>query len=67
MSSHDVRGGDRYLLCSDGLTHMIDDDVIREAMLADEDPKATAERLVRLANEAGGRDNITVLVVLSLK
>lgn len=57
------RVGDRYLLCSDGLTKMVSDDGIA-AILADNDPLETAvNRLVTAANEAGGRDNVTVILV----
>jgi protein phosphatase len=59
----DARTGDRLLLCSDGLTTMVsDDDVLRLALL-DTDPRVAADRLVDAANEAGGEDNITVLVI----
>jgi protein phosphatase len=63
ITSHDVKPGDRYLLCSDGVTHMVDDDVIRECMSGPSPPKTAAEKLVARANQAGGRDNITALVV----
>lgn len=53
--------GDRYLLCSDGLTDMVSDDVIRGAMLAETIDMAATE-LVRLALEAGGYDNVTVVL-----
>lgn len=53
--------GDRYLLCSDGLTDMVTDDVIRGAMLAETIDMAATE-LVRLALEAGGYDNVTVVL-----
>lgn len=55
--------GDRYVLCSDGLSKMIDDDTIRDAILAHDEPKDAVARLVALANEAGGRDNTTVIAV----
>jgi PPM family protein phosphatase len=55
--------GDRYVLCSDGLVDEVDDDVIAAIVIADEDPQAAADGLVSAANEAGGRDNITVVVV----
>jgi PPM family protein phosphatase len=59
----DARTGDRLLLCSDGLTTMVrDDDVLRIAEL-DADPRDAADRLVDAANEAGGEDNITVLII----
>lgn len=53
--------GDRYLLCSDGLTDMIDDETI-ERNLKLETVDACATELIRLALEAGGYDNVTVVV-----
>lgn len=58
----DLVPGDRILLCSDGLTEMVADDVIAEA-LAGGTPDEVVWNLVELANEAGGVDNITVVVV----
>lgn len=55
--------GDRLLLCSDGLFGEVSDDTISGVLGNESDPMAVAEQLVRLANEAGGRDNITVVVV----
>ena len=55
--------GDRLLLCSDGLTDMVDDDGIAAILTADADPDATCRRLVDAANAAGGKDNVTVVVV----
>ena len=55
--------GDLYLLCSDGLTDMLTDDEIRQALVADHDPlAAAAQRLVERANENGGLDNISVVL-----
>jgi len=54
--------GDLYLLCSDGLTDMVDDAEI-EAILRDEPPTRAAWRLVDRALANGGRDNITVVLV----
>lgn len=59
----DLRPGDRYLLCSDGLTGMVPDDDIRAVLAEGSDPEATCVRLVDEANLRGGPDNITVLVV----
>ena len=60
----DVLGGDIILLCSDGLTEMVGTYEI-EGLLSinEEDMHETARRLVDLANESGGRDNISVIVV----
>ena len=55
--------GDRYLLCSDGLFNEVTDDRIAEMLAETEDPQEAAEILVRMANEGGGRDNITVVIV----
>ncbi len=55
--------GDRLLLCSDGLTDMVTDDEIAAILLADAEPDATCEALIEAANAAGGRDNVTVVVV----
>jgi len=57
------RLGDVYLLCSDGLTKMLTDNVIGNVLRSEEDPKAAVERLVVFANSKGGKDNITVILV----
>lgn len=54
--------GDRYLLCSDGLTDMLDDAEICAALSAESPPAAIASRLVEMALERGGRDNVSVIV-----
>lgn len=54
--------GDLLLLCSDGLTrHVPDEEIAR--IVADEEPDAAVETMVRLARQRGGEDNITVVVV----
>jgi hypothetical protein len=56
--------GDRFVLCSDGLVDEIDDDAITEVIRSHpDDPDAAAQALVDAANAAGGRDNITVVVL----
>lgn len=55
--------GDRYLICSDGLFNEIDDNRIAATLRRLADPDDAARELVRLANDAGGRDNITCIVV----
>jgi protein phosphatase len=56
-----ARAGDIYLLCSDGLTTMIREDRIAAALAGTDSLDEAVSRLVREANEAGGRDNITVV------
>jgi protein phosphatase len=58
-----VRPGDRLLLCTDGLTSMVSEDQIEEALRSVPDVQEAAKRLVQMANEAGGMDNTTVLVL----
>ncbi|HVC70499.1 MAG TPA: Stp1/IreP family PP2C-type Ser/Thr phosphatase [Acidimicrobiales bacterium] len=55
--------GDRFLLCSDGLTNEVVPDLITSVLATISDPKAAAEKLVSLANESGGNDNITAVVL----
>ena len=59
----DLRPGDRILLCSDGLNGMVEDDDIAAALGAAAAPEAVCERLVDLALQGGGLDNVTVVVV----
>ncbi len=58
-----LKAGDRILLCSDGLTDMLDDARIAAILHESTDPADAADSLVAAANEAGGIDNITVVVV----
>jgi protein phosphatase len=55
--------GDRFLLCSDGLTNEVVPDLITSVLATIRDPHAAAERLIDLANESGGNDNITAVVL----
>ncbi|HEX5097527.1 MAG TPA: Stp1/IreP family PP2C-type Ser/Thr phosphatase, partial [Acidimicrobiia bacterium] len=59
----EVAEGDRVVLCSDGLTTMVRERDVERIMAAGNDPQRTAEALVDAANEAGGTDNITVIVL----
>jgi len=54
---------ERFLLCSDGLTSEVEDHQIEACLRTNLDPQKAAEELLRRALEAGGRDNITVIVV----
>ena len=56
--------GDKFLLCSDGLTEEVDDVTIEAIMSQDAHPKEIADQLLIKALENGGSDNITVLVIL---
>jgi protein phosphatase len=62
-----VRGqtapGDIFLLCSDGLTDMLSDDIIQETVLSSATVENKASRLIDLAKTAGGFDNITVALI----
>ncbi|MFF8243354.1 MerR family DNA-binding transcriptional regulator [Streptomyces griseus] len=58
----EVRAGDRYLLCSDGLSAVVDEAELRAAVIAADDPEAAVRRLVGLAREAGGPDNVACAV-----
>lgn len=61
----EVASGDLFLLCSDGLTKMLkDEEIARRLTAGTSTPLATlAQELINAANEAGGRDNVTVLLV----
>ncbi len=59
----DLRRGDRILLCSDGLTNMVDDDEILKLVRESESMERCIDELVRSANRNGGKDNITVVMV----
>jgi protein phosphatase len=58
----DLAPGDLVLLCSDGLTEMVDDGRIAEVLRDETDVKSACARLVEMANQAGGKDNITVVL-----
>jgi PPM family protein phosphatase len=68
ISSFDVLPGDMYLLCSDGLNDMVDDEEIRLTLLTLQSNLALAgDQLVLSANDNGGRDNISVVLVKVLQ
>jgi PPM family protein phosphatase len=58
-----ARAGDVYLLCSDGLTTMLSEQQIAAALLAHPRLRDAGEALIAAANQAGGRDNITVVLI----
>jgi serine/threonine protein phosphatase PrpC len=60
--SYSVKPGDVILLCSDGLTDMLPERQVAEVLVAAPDLASAAQRLIDAANDAGGRDNITVVL-----
>ncbi|WP_097874059.1 MerR family DNA-binding transcriptional regulator [Streptomyces sp. ms184] len=58
----EVLAGDRYLLCSDGLSAVVEAADLRAAVVAADDPQEAVRRLARLAREAGGPDNVACVV-----
>ena len=63
LQSDDAVPGDTYVLCSDGLSGMIEDQEILEVVKQHEDLDAACMRLIAMANEHGGEDNITAVLV----
>jgi protein phosphatase len=60
---HEVMPGDLYLMCSDGLSDMIDDAGIAQLLLGHELLDSCSHALIDAANDAGGKDNISVVLV----
>jgi protein phosphatase len=58
-----LQPGDRLLLCSDGLTSCVDDRGIQDTVMRAASPQQACEQLVRQANDRGGQDNITVILL----
>jgi serine/threonine protein phosphatase PrpC len=63
VNEHAVQAGDLYLLCSDGLSDMVDDAMIAKIASAEVDLDEKTSQLIDTANANGGRDNISVLLV----
>jgi serine/threonine protein phosphatase PrpC len=59
----ELKPGDTVLMCSDGLTNMIEDEEIKKIVLGQRDIVEKAEKLIDTANENGGKDNITVVLI----
>jgi len=57
-----AKNGSFLLMCTDGLTHMVEEEEIRKIILESAKPEEACDRLVKTANENGGKDNITVIV-----
>jgi PPM family protein phosphatase len=63
LSLRDLRTGDRYLICSDGLSPVVSSEVIGAVLAAAANPAEAIRQLVALAEEAGGPDNISAIVI----
>ena len=59
----ELEHGSQILLCSDGLTNMVSDDQIELVLKEETGPEAKTLKLIQMANEAGGEDNISVVIV----
>ncbi|MBN2376673.1 MAG: serine/threonine-protein phosphatase [Sedimentisphaerales bacterium] len=67
LRSFRLQQNDRLLLCSDGLTDMINDREIAKTLNCQNDPQSACHSLIQAANAAGGHDNVTVLIIDWLK
>lgn len=63
LGLRDLRAGDRYLICSDGLSPVVSTEAISAVLVAAAVPTDTVCQLVALAEEAGGPDNVSVIVI----
>ncbi|RSN53332.1 serine/threonine-protein phosphatase [Actinomadura sp. WAC 06369] len=63
INLHALRPGDRFVLCSDGLSGVVPHEIVRETLISVRSSDEAADRLVDLAIEHGGPDNVTVLIV----
>lgn len=61
LAVREARAGDRYLLCSDGLTGPVSEETLSEALRIS-DPQECADRMIELALKGGGPDNVTVII-----
>ncbi|WP_328446613.1 MULTISPECIES: PP2C family protein-serine/threonine phosphatase [unclassified Amycolatopsis] len=61
LTVREARPGDRYLICSDGLSGMVSDETLAEAVQIP-DPQQCADRMIELALKGGGTDNVTVII-----
>jgi protein phosphatase len=62
VNEHKVEPGDLYLMCSDGLSDMLDDEAIAQILAGDGSLEQKSVQLIDAANANGGRDNISVLL-----
>jgi protein phosphatase len=59
----ELHEGEQILICTDGLTNMVEDTVIHEIMVSETSQEERVKQLVEIANRNGGRDNITVMTI----
>ncbi len=62
-----IREGDRFLLCSDGLTNSVEDAELHRVLLAEDSAEGACRKLVQEAMENGSRDNVTAVVIYAVK
>lgn len=63
LSEVELHKGDVYVLCSDGLTDMVEDDQMEAILKEKERPKEAVQELLKAALENGGRDNVTIMIL----
>ena len=63
IGMYEIRDKDMYLICSDGLTDMVEEHQICDILAEEETVESIVERLKETALEKGGRDNITIIIV----
>ncbi|MBE7025632.1 MAG: Stp1/IreP family PP2C-type Ser/Thr phosphatase [Ruminococcaceae bacterium] len=64
--STEIHQDDILLMCSDGLSNMLTESEIKNMLISDENPEQVVDNLIRCANDNGGRDNITAIVIKKL-
>ncbi len=67
VRTFDIQDGDVYLLCSDGLSGMVEQGDLEGALVEDADLEECSKKMIRLANEAGGNDNISLILIRTLE
>jgi protein phosphatase len=63
LTARELHSGDRFMLCSDGLSGVVPTDLIHDVLSSTDDLGEVAERLIDLALEGGGPDNVTLIVI----
>jgi protein phosphatase len=62
-----IKPGDRLLLCTDGLDKVISSEAIKKELAGKQSPEEACRKLMQMANDNGGPDNITVIVIHTLR